>query len=86
MKNNTNNIITAEYARAAALNETRLGYADFERIELRDGLYELEFDAMDMHYECYVDAFDGEVLGLNYYPKPEAYCSDREQLVMRKSA
>lgn len=85
MKYNNNNNITAEYARAAALNETRLEYADFERIELRDGLYELEFNAMDMHYECYVDATDGEVLGLNYYPKPEAYCSDREAL-LRKSA
>lgn len=85
MKYNNNNNITAEYARAAALNETRLEYADFERIELRDGLYELEFNAMDMHYECYVDAADGEVLGLNYYPKPEAYCSDREAL-LRKSA
>lgn len=68
MKNNR--IINTADAFQALLNELHLhdSELEFSNIVLRGGLYEASLFTAWMHYEGYVDAETGEVLGLNAEP------------------
>ena len=68
MKNNS--IINTSDAFQALLNELHLHGSDLEfyNIVLHNGLYEATLFTAWMHYEGYVDATTGEVLGLNAEP------------------
>ena len=70
MTNANNCNIDLSTARAIALRETGLGGARFESDSLDGGCWELSFSSQEMHYDCYVDAVSGEVLGLDFYPVP----------------
>lgn len=77
MKHIINTINTA-CAFQTVLAELHLSDSDveFSHIDLRDCLYEASLFTAWMHYECYVDAATGEVLGLNAEPML-LYSTDR---------
>ena len=62
--------ITSEAARLLALHEAGQECAEFDRVELIDGLWELEFKADELSYSCYVDAETGFVPGITFSPVP----------------
>lgn len=73
MKNNVNTI-NAEAARSLALAEAGLTSAEFERTELVNGMWEIDFTADELWYSCYVDAETGFVPGISFAPSPvESY-------------
>ena len=70
--------ISPMQARALALEAAKVESARFDSQKLLEGgsLYELEFTSEEMHYCCYIDAANGEALGLDYFPVPvESYPS-----------
>lgn len=68
MKNITSN--TAVYAAIAYANITREEACNIT-VRHSDGLYEVCFDGDWMHYDCYVDEENGEVLGFEPTPLAE---------------
>ena len=70
--------ISPMQARALALSAANVKSARFDSQKLLDSgsLYELEFTTEEMHYTCYIDAVNGEALGLDFFPVPvESYPS-----------
>ena len=79
-------------ARALALEAANVQTARFDSQRLLEGgsLYELEFTSDEMHYCCYIDAANGEALGLDYFPVPvesyPSYFEAPQRLAEMKSA
>ena len=69
-------------ARSLALAAANVNGARFDSQKLLDSgkLYKLEFTTDEMHYTCYIDAVNGEALGLDFFPVPvESYPSYFEE-------
>lgn len=78
MKKVTLLYISPMQARKLALEAANVQSARFDSQKLLENgqLYELEFTTEEMHYCCYIDAANGEALGLDYFPVPvESYPS-----------
>ena len=62
--------ISPMQARALALEAANVQTARFDSQRLLEGgsLYELEFTSDEMHYCCYIDAANGELLGCQLFP------------------
>ena len=84
--------ISPMQARALALEAANVRSARFDSQKLLEGgsLYELEFTSDEMHYCCYIDAANGEALGLDYFPVPvesyPSYFEAPQRLAEMKSA
>ncbi len=84
--------ISPMQARALALEAANVQTARFDSQRLLEGgsLYELEFTSDEMHYCCYIDAANGEALGLDYFPVPvesyPSYFEAPQRLAEMKSA
>ena len=67
------NHISGNTAILAAITYAQLSEREAGNIAVRrtDGLYEVTFESDWMRYDCFIDAYDGEVLGFDPEPQPE---------------
>ena len=83
--NNTAYTIDIAAARSLALNAAGIGAAEFKHARLSGGLWEMEFRTNEMHYDCYIDAVDGEIRGIDFYPVAvETYPEYAKDLWLRR--
>lgn len=68
-----NKNISGNAAILAAVGYAQIAIEEAANVAVRrtDGLYEVTFETDWMRYDCFVDLFDGEVLGFGLEPLPE---------------